>query len=237
MASSFWGGFARTMLDDRREDDKRKADFDREKNLLELRKKYEAEIVDSQQTQIEGNMEVGYNKFGTKIYERVLSPERLAERKAKLDAANAEARRAGALAGTAEAELRDYDVDKKLERSERQSIQAAREAQTAQGWTRIAQDNERLSLDRETRSDMNRDEVTAILMEAGDEGDVSAMSLLDQYDMEFEQAKDKAERSRVIAKYKGLARQRLNKTKAGLRASSSGSSSLDNILNATVPGR
>jgi len=235
MASSFWGGFARTMLDDRREDDKRKADFDRERNLLELRKKYESEIVDSQQTEIVGTEEVRYNKFGTEISRRALGPEQIAQRKAALEVANAEARRASALAGRAENELRDYDVDKQLERTERQNIQAARADQSSQGWARIAQDNERISLDRETRSEMNRDEVTAILMEAGDEGDVSAMSLLDQYDMEYEQAKNKSEQSRVIAKYKGLARQRLNKVKAGLRAS--GSSSLDNILNATVPGR
>lgn len=207
MANAFWGGFARSLKDNIDADMDMERDLAKQDKLEQLKKKYEAEIIDSSQTQVVGNEEVRYNKYGTEISRRALSPEELAMRKAAVDKASADARRS-----VTEADMSDYQYGNREE--DRALDRATKQAGVDQGWAHVNIARDRLNRDM-TREEKDRAElVTTTLFEAGDNGDVSAMALMEQYDMELEAAKDKEDRERVIAKYLGLARNRLMDTKA-----------------------
>ena len=217
MASAFWGGFASTLLDDRLDTQKRSRDLEDNEAIQKMKEKYQAKIVDSQQTTIEGTTEVRRNQFGDMIGRRELSPEEAEARKAALEKTKAETSRSVAEAGVATKDFEFYDANRQLKLDDAASVIAAREATTAQGWAGVANANKRLSLDEQRLGRAEADLVTSTLFEAGDLGDVSAMSLLEEYDRELTQAADEKQRQRVIAKYLGTAKNRLMQAKQTMR--------------------
>lgn len=202
MASKFWQGFAGTMggiMDERRMAD---AEMQKQRALKELEKEFGMEIVDPGLTTVEGNVEVRYNKYGTKISERPLSPEEIAARQADLDKTKADARRASIGADLDEKKFSTYDEDRQLALDEAASIREAREAGTAQGWARIGLDRERLS--REDKD--NADAVVAALSAVHGVGGVSSgEAMIQQFRRELASATDENERKMIIAEWKGTA--------------------------------
>jgi hypothetical protein len=229
MASAFWGGFADTLKDIRLEDRAGEKEMERQDALMRMKEKYQAKIVDSQQTTIEGTTEVRRNQFGDVISRRELSPEEADARKAQLAKTQADAARSTAEAGISAKSLETFDDDRRVRLEESASVRAAREANVAQGWAGVANASKRLSLDEARLGRAEADLVTSTLFEAGDLGDVSAMSLLEEYDRELTQATDEKQRQRVIAKYLGTAKNRLMQVKQQMRGTQGGT------LPATVP--
>lgn len=177
MASAFWGGFADTMLQGRLRDQEAQREIDKEQRLAELKRKYEGQIVDSQLTQIVGNEEIRYNKFGEEMFRRALSAEELAVRKAAVDKGSAEARRA-----VTEADMSDYtygnrEEDRRMSLEDRTLERAVKQAQIDQGWRSLDISAARNRDDRQARQDdrvfldvqKNYNEVVAALEQVGPE--------------------------------------------------------------------
>lgn len=231
MASAFWGGFSSTLLDDRLDTQKRSRDMEDNEAIQKMKEKYEARLVDSTQTTIEGTTEVRRNKMGDVIGRRELSPEEAARMKADLGKVEADASRSTSEAGISAKKLQTFDADRQVSLDDAASVRSAREASTSQGWARVANDNKRLSLDEQRLGRAEADMVTTTLFSAGDLGDVSALSLLGEYDRELSEAKTEKERQRVIAKYLGTAQNRLRAAKeADLLARKGAAGSLPTIV-------
>lgn len=213
MANAFWSGFAGTMRDSRIKDRDSERDVEREDALMRLKKKYESEIVDSSQTTIEGTAEVRRNKFGDVISQRELSPDELAAKKAQLDKVAADARRAGAEADVSVKDAALYDEDRQLSLEDKKIARDLQREQLniSRGHLGVAQRG--LDIRERDAKEAKADQVTALFFEAGDLGDASAMSLVEQYEMELENAPNEAARQRVISKYLGQARNNLMKAK------------------------
>lgn len=150
-ANAFWGGFAESLKGRLDQENAIDLDMQREERLQELKKKYEQEIIDSNQTQIVGNEEVRYNKFGTEISRRQLSPEEIAMRKAAVDKTTADARKSVADAGMSEFDYGNREADRQMALDDAASIRAAREAQVQQGWGSLEVQRTRNRDDREAR--------------------------------------------------------------------------------------
>ncbi len=214
MANAFWGGFAKGLKGRLDQENDLELEMDKEKRLQDLKKKYEAEIIDSQQTQIVGNEEIRYNKYGTEISRRPLSPEEIAVRKAEVGKVTADARRS-----TTEADMSDYNYgnreeDRKLKLDEYESVRNAREAQTAQGWAGLDIQRERLTPKEEEEVQL----VEALIYEGGDIDKDSAQALYEAFQVDLGRASTPAERKSIIARYKGQAKNRVNRTNQAVRA-------------------
>lgn len=151
MTSAFWGGFAGS-LKDRLDDDRRaERDLEKEDKLLQLKKKYEQEIIDSSLTQIVGNEEIRYNKYGTEISRRTLNPEELAIRKAAMDKSTADARRAVTEADMSEYDYGNREEDRTYKLEDRNLEREATRARIDQGWGALDLQRERNDLDKDGR--------------------------------------------------------------------------------------
>lgn len=213
MANIFWGGFAGTLRDERIKDSDAARQLDRDKALQELKKKYESEIVDSSQTTIEGTRRVMRNQFGDVISSTELTPDQIAAEKAKLAKVVAEGNRAVAEAEVSSKDAANYDADRQLSLEDKKIARDLQREQLniSRGHLGVAQRG--LDIREREAKEAKADQVTALFFEAGDLGDTSAMSEVEQYEMELEQADSEAERQRIIAKYLGQARNRLMKVK------------------------
>lgn len=213
MASAFWAGFAETLkgrMDARFQQD---MDMQREERLLELKKKYDREIIDPQMTKVVGNEEIHYNRYGEELSRRQLSPEELEMR--DLDKRGKVAGVVGAEAGAQKAglEAQYYTADREHQ------IGIDKDA-SARGWAMIGLDRERLDRDKPSNQiSAGIDEVVMLLQEGGGEADTSPEALTQQFEMELQQAAPKGEEAqrRVIAKYKGLALRLKARTGAAVR--------------------
>lgn len=238
MANAFWGGFAGTLRDSRVKDEDAARQLDRDKALQELKKKYESEIVDSSQTTIEGTRRVMRNQFGDVISSTELTPDQIAAEKAKLAKVVAEGNRAVAEAEVSSKDAANYDADRQLSLEDKQLARQLQREQMAisRGHLGVAQRG--LDIREREAKEAKADQVTALFFEAGDLGDASAMSLVEQYEMELDQANSEAERQRIIAKYLGQARNNLMKAKQAnaleLRKASQGG--LDLTQPVVLPG-
>lgn len=106
---SFLSGFARTLQGSMAKDSDAAREMDKQRMLMELKKKYESEIVRADLTTIEGNIEKRRNQFGDVISERELSPEEADQRKAELERIKAQSRAALAGAESAEFQVENQD--------------------------------------------------------------------------------------------------------------------------------
>lgn len=210
---SFLGGFARTLGNSLIKDQDSDRELSRAAQMEELRKKYADELVSPDMTKVEGEEEVFYNARGKELYRRKLSANELAENKAKLDKTTAEGRRAVAEADVASKEATYFDEDRNLSLEDKKLQRQLQQAQVAQGWSRIGLDRERLDYDREEKKDLKAYEVIELLNEADGEGDSSAAALSERYEMRLDAAKDQDERDKIIAEYRGIARNLLTKIK------------------------
>jgi hypothetical protein len=140
-----WGGFARTLNENITKDrdaEREEATYARRKRMeMELEKEFGAEII--ARTAIEGNTEVGYNRYGDRIRTRTLTAEELAQRTAELNKIKADARAAEAGAGVAERNLDTYDerwsLDKEQTRAQIDSSRASAYASRVNAETNRAQ--------------------------------------------------------------------------------------------------
>jgi hypothetical protein len=210
---SFLGGFARSLQQGLVKDQDADRAMSREQQMAELRKKYEDELVNPSMTKVEGEEEVFFNSRGKELYRRQLSANELAENKAKLDKVSAEGRRAVAEADVSVKNAGNYDEDRRLGLEDKAAQRAIQREQLgiSRGHLGVAQRG--LDIRERESKEAKADQVTATLLEAGDLGDVSAMALSEQYDLELQAAETEAERQKVIAKYLGTARNRLMKAK------------------------
>lgn len=153
MANAFWGGFASSLKERLDSDFNSEQEFKRQRMLMELKKEFEAEIIDNQLTQIEGNEEVLYNKYGEVLRRRQLSPDQIAARQAELQKVQAEARRAGAEADVKvkDSEFYDDDRKRKLDNEAADNRRADEQVGISRGHLGVAQ--ERLSLDRDNKDE------------------------------------------------------------------------------------
>jgi len=110
--------------------------------LEELRREFEAEILDHNATRIDGEFEIRYNKYGQEISRRRLSPEELEMRQAGLSSKKASGRLAEAQAAVAESEAQFAPERIGLERDRLKA-----DIETSRGNLRVNQ--ARLGLDRE----------------------------------------------------------------------------------------
>lgn len=106
---SFLSGFARSLEGSMAKESDAAREMEKQRMLMELKKKYEAEIVRADLTTIEGNIEKRRNQFGDVISERELSPEEAEVRKAEIDKLKAATRSAIAGADSAEFEVENQD--------------------------------------------------------------------------------------------------------------------------------
>lgn len=104
MASTFVGGFARAVMGRMDARHQQEMELKKARALEELRREFEAEIVDHNATRIDGEFEIRYNKYGQEISRRRLSPEELEMRRAELSSKKASGRLAEAQATVAETE-------------------------------------------------------------------------------------------------------------------------------------
>jgi len=114
--------------------------------LEELRREFEAEIIDHNATRIEGEFEIRYNKYGQEISRRRLSPEELEMRQEELKSKKASGRLAEAQAKVAESEAQFAPERIGLERDRlKADIEASR--------GNLGINRDRLSLDRRRYED------------------------------------------------------------------------------------
>ena len=124
-----------------------KSDAKRREAEAALKRQYEEQIVDPDQTRIEGKQEVRYNKFGAEINRRTLAQEEIEARRMELEERRAKTQRATAEAEAAsvEAEYKPRVLDSTLESqaAARDASRASAESSRASAETTRA----RLSLD------------------------------------------------------------------------------------------
>jgi hypothetical protein len=146
---SFLTGFAKSLQGSLAKDSDAAREMEKQRMLMELQKKYEAEIVRADLTTVEGDgaggfKEVRRNQYGDTINERVLSPEEAEERKAELDRVKAASRAAIAGADSAEFQAENqeevFSLDMEAKRANieqsRASAASSREAAESSRFSR-----------------------------------------------------------------------------------------------------
>lgn len=211
MTSAFWGGFAQGVGKQR---DQEYADAQEEKKMRlaeQLKAEYLAKIVDSDQTTYEGDFEVKRNSTGVEISRRQLAADEIAARKLARDKDTAITEGAIATAGVAKKGLEYYDADRQAELDDKEAGRAIQRGNLAVSQGQLA--NQGRGLDNEERRLNNSDEEKpiALLFSAGDLGDTSAALEVSTYQAELSAAKTPAERRAIVAKYSGIAADRLRK--------------------------
>jgi len=146
MASTFVGGFARALMGRMDARHQQEMELKKARALEELRREFEAEIIDHNATRIEGEFEIRYNKYGQEISRRRLSPEELEMRQEELKSKKASGRLAEAQAKVAESEAQFAPERIGLERDRlKADIEASR--------GNLGINRDRLSLDRRRYED------------------------------------------------------------------------------------
>jgi hypothetical protein len=167
---SFLGEFARSLQTGINKNLDSARALEQQKQLMELQKKYDSELIDSQQTRVveDGGefYEVTFGKRGNQLGRRKLTPSEAAARTAADDKAKAEARRATADATRSEFEADVADDRFALDKDESAARRAASQASVAQGWASVGQGNERLALERDDRAQRRISEVQPLVDQA-----------------------------------------------------------------------